>query len=139
MIFREKRCRFGKFRCQKPHPRGKAGEVSAAKGSWFAKHHLSIIQAYNLMYSFANQESYEVAMRESECASETVSDWFSYCRELIVWQHMRREQDRGKIGGPGVVVRIDESKFGKRKYYKGRLIEGHWLIGMIAEGSEDSR
>lgn len=34
---------------------------------------------------------------------------------------------------------LDESKFGKRKYNKGRRTEGHWVLGMIADGSEDLR
>lgn len=33
------------------------------------------------------------------------------------------------IGGKGKVVEIDEAKFGKRKYHRGRLIEGQWIFG----------
>lgn len=33
------------------------------------------------------------------------------------------------IGGPGVEVEIDESKFGKRKFHRGRVVEGHWVFG----------
>ena len=36
-----------------------------------------------------------------------------------------------KIGGPGTHVEIDESKFGKCKYNRGRLIEGQWVLGTI--------
>ncbi|EFN66882.1 hypothetical protein EAG_09151, partial [Camponotus floridanus] len=43
------------------------------------------------------------------------------------------------IGGPGKIVQIDESKFGRRKYQSGRVIEGHWLLGMIEDESEDFR
>ena len=32
------------------------------------------------------------------------------------------------IGGPGVEVEIDESKFGRRKYNRG---QGHWVFGGI--------
>lgn len=40
-----------------------------------------------------------------------------------------------KIGGPGKVVEIDEAKIGKRKYEKGRVIEGKWIFGGIERGS----
>lgn len=35
------------------------------------------------------------------------------------------------LGGEGVIVEIDESKFGKRKYNKGHRVEGVWVFGMV--------
>ena len=34
------------------------------------------------------------------------------------------------IGGPGVEVEIDESKFGKRRYRRGWQVEGRWVFGV---------
>ena len=34
-----------------------------------------------------------------------------------------------KIGGNGVEVEIDESKFGMHKYYKGHQVKGQWVFG----------
>lgn len=42
---------------------------------------------------------------------------------------MNNETD--KIGGPNIVVEIDEAKFGKRKYNRGRIIDGQWLFAGI--------
>jgi len=42
------------------------------------------------------------------------------------------EQDSEQIGGPGKFVEIDKSKFGKRKYHRGKRVEGVWVF----EGKE---
>ncbi|KAJ8930186.1 hypothetical protein NQ314_017050 [Rhamnusium bicolor] len=39
------------------------------------------------------------------------------------------------IGGEGKIVEIDETKIGKRKYNKGRYLEGQWVFGGIERGS----
>jgi hypothetical protein len=51
-----------------------------------------------------------------EIAKQTAVNWASFCREVIYDALILNKQ---KLGGPGVEVEIDESKFGRRKYYKG--------------------
>jgi transposase-like protein len=36
-----------------------------------------------------------------------------------------------KIGGKDIIVEVDESKFGKRKYHRGHRVEGVWILGMV--------
>lgn len=38
--------------------------------------------------------------------------------------------------GESIVVEIDESKFGKRKYHRGHRVEGVWVFGMVEITSE---
>lgn len=38
------------------------------------------------------------------------------------------EEQHEKIGGPNIVVEIDETKMGKRKYHRGHRVEGVWLL-----------
>ena len=59
-------------------------------------------------------------MRECDIATRsTVVDWFSFCRE-VCGEILERESS--PIGGQGEVVEVDESKFGQRKYHRGRRV-----------------
>ena len=46
------------------------------------------------------------------------------------------EQDTEQIGGPGKHIEIDESKFGKRKYHRGKRVDGVWVFGGIERESK---
>ncbi|CAK1597651.1 unnamed protein product [Parnassius mnemosyne] len=135
----------GQFICTKGNCRARS-KVSRAKDTWFENVKLSMLRVYFLMYAFAHRWSYDNVIfedpeRDTEgCLSmATIADWYSYCRETVVIYQINVQKNIGKIGGPGKVVQIDESKFGKRKYNKGRHIEGHWVLGLIEDGSEDLR
>ncbi|KAJ8964757.1 hypothetical protein NQ314_004648 [Rhamnusium bicolor] len=46
---------------------------------------------------------------------------------FIHWAAVNSEN----IGGPNKIVEIDEAKIGKRKYNRGRYLEGQWVFGAI--------
>jgi transposase-like protein len=133
---------FPRFRCRKE---GCNEEVSILKGSWFEDCRSGIEKAVSLMYSYAYDDAYEVAIHEADeddgtmLSTATVADWYSLCRDVILHDFDEGKSQRGKIGGPGKIVQIDESKFGKRKYDKGRKVEGHWVFAAIEDGSQDLR
>ncbi|KCZ79590.1 hypothetical protein H312_03019, partial [Anncaliia algerae PRA339] len=43
-----------------------------------------------------------------------------------------------RIGGPGIFVELDESKFGKRKYNRGHRVEGAWVFEGVKKLKKES-
>jgi len=56
--------------------------------------------------------------REIKLSSRTSIDWASFCRQVCIDAVITQVQP---IGGPGKIVEIDESLFGKMKYGKGKV------------------
>ncbi|XP_045509270.1 uncharacterized protein LOC123704820 [Colias croceus] len=137
----------GYFRCHKAPCRNARGKITRARNTWFERAKITLPQVFHLMYCFTRRWSYETAIEEDpdmrgglQCLSmATVSDWYNYCRETVAIYQLEKQETIGKIGGPGKIVQIDESKFGVRKFNKGRRVEGHWVLGLIEDGSEDLR
>lgn len=61
-------------------------------------------------------------------------DWINFVREVM--EHWAIQNSVEKIGGPGIIVEIDEAKFGKRKYNRGRIISREWVFGGIERGTK---
>ena len=68
-------------------------------------------------------------------ASSTIVDWKNYLYEVIENWTINVHNTQ-LFGGPGIIVEIDESKFGKSKYNRGRQITSQWVFGMFERGSK---
>jgi len=102
--------------------------------SWFSGSKLSMEKILALTYAWAHKSTTTQAVHapsldDESTSTETVVDWYNYCREVCANRIM--EHHAGLTGGAGKTVEIDESKFGKMKYRRGRYIEGQWIFGGI--------
>ncbi|CAG4920008.1 unnamed protein product [Colias eurytheme] len=120
--------------------------VARSIGTWFENIKLPLPVVFKLMYCYARDYDYYQARIECSSRSRgiavseaTICDWYSYCRETVVVHQLENQQERPKIGGPGKVVQLDESKFGRRKYNRGRRVEGHWVLGMVDDETNELR
>lgn len=69
-----------------------------------------------------------MAHHEVKASKPTFLRWYKIFREITCDS---LERNHAMIGGPGTIVEIDESKFGKRKYHWGRVVPGCWVFGRI--------
>lgn len=73
-------------------------------------------------------------MEGQKLSRETVADHFSFCREVCMVALDQHFENEGQIGGPEEIIDIDKCKIGRRKYERGRIVEGSWILGMIHRG-----
>ena len=129
-----------RFRCRKRACRGARCEVSVKKGTWFEGSHISVTKSLLLMNCFAwhlsSRQAVVQTALDTSTSTETVTDFYNYCREIYVEQ-LFQGQEAKQIGGPNMTVEIDEAKFGKRKFNRGRVVEGQWVLGGICRETRE--
>ncbi len=99
---------------------------SIRHGSWFSKSNLTLAELIQMTYFWAHGFTQQQVQHELGVSSATTVDWFMFHREICESEILDSSQP---IGGPGVTVQIDESKFGKRKFNRGRKVDGQWVFG----------
>ena len=141
-----------RYQCNKRLCRGKAkrNSISFRKYTWFEGARVSLQKSLFLTYCFVYQMSYKDTIRETSIeirhileqgekqvftSSETVSDYKRYCRDVCI--NVLLDSTSQQIGGPGLTVEIDESKFGKMKYHRGRKVDGQWVFGAICRETKE--
>ena len=113
---------------------GVAGRVSAEKPLQYLKDHffsLSILncnQVLQIGYYWLGGANHQQIMRYTGLSKPTITAYLGYYRQLISGS---LERDDTMIGGEGITIEIDESKFGKRKFHRGHTVEGVWVFGGV--------
>lgn len=123
---REKKLwRCKNFRCNKT--------CSIFTGSFFAKARITCDEVMHIAYLWLTKASYSTALIHTHHSSPTITEYYNYLRQLVT-DNLNFEDTM--IGGENIIVEIDESKFGRRKYHRGHRVEGVWVLGGIERTEE---
>ena len=85
-----------------------------------------------ILSSFAEGLTVTRTAERASVAETTVRRIFHTIRQ----QMAEDIQTSPKIGGPSTIVEIDEAKFGKQKFNRGRPVQGTWLAGGVQRHSD---
>ena len=119
------------YRCNNRHCR--KFKLVETFGSWFDSSKLEVGKILLLTYLWASGNVESSFIKDNlGLSGQTVVDWSNYCREVCV--DLLGDNSYSQIGGEGVQVEIDESHFGKRKFHKGKRVEGVWVFGGVERG-----
>lgn len=107
--------------------------ISIFKDSFFAKNHIKCSDALLIGYFWLCKSTYTNIINITGHSSHTITNFMKYFRQLVI---NTLDNDETIIGGSDIIVEIDESKFGKRKYNQGHKVDGVWIVGGIERTSE---
>ena len=113
------------FQCRRKACRKK---VSLFSGSLFSQSRIPCSDVLFLAYLWLARCPTSSIITISGRSSKTIVNFIDNFRLLVT---TALDENATVIGGDGVIVEIDESKFGKRKYNRGHRVEGAWVIGGV--------
>lgn len=103
-------------------------EESIRKYSFFFVHKLPCSVILHIGYLWLSKVSISSAISITGSSSHTVCNFYNYFRELVAES---LDAEDCVIGGDGIIVEIDETKLGTRKYNRGHRVDGVWVVGGI--------
>ena len=101
-------------------------KLSLCHKSWIVDSKMSLESIVEITYLWLQGFNNSEIIHELKLTNKTVIEWCNFFRECCLSVVMEQSMP---IGGNGIKVEIDESKFGKRKYHKGHAVEGQWVSG----------
>ena len=99
--------------------------VSLFKNTFFATCKLNLVSLLDLCFLYLNKTPTSELSSLLGISSATVVEWTYFIRHLV---GDSVEQSTMQIGGDGIIVELDETKMGKRKYHRGHKVEGVWVV-----------
>lgn len=106
--------------------------TSLRENSIFSGMKIGFTTFLTLAYFWSKDYPANMAEYEINASKPTVIQWYRIFREIVT---NAIQMNPVMMGGENKVVEVDESKFGKRKFHRGRMVEGQWVFGMIERGN----
>ena len=110
--------------------------ISITKGSFFERSKLDFKVILCLIFCWIYELPIKFILADKLVSTnKSIADWKNFCHDVCVDILI---SDNRQIGGRGHIVEIDESKFGKRKYNRGRAVDGCWVLGGIDRETKET-
>jgi len=118
-----KRC--SNYKCRKA--------ISIFQNTFFQNTKIPINKILELGYLFLLRLPWSQLVIFTGLSEESITNWLGFYRQLV---SLALDDVDTQIGGEGIIVEIDETKFGKRKYNRGHRVEGFWVFGGVERTQE---
>uniref|UniRef100_A0A1X7UUC0 Uncharacterized protein n=1 Tax=Amphimedon queenslandica TaxID=400682 RepID=A0A1X7UUC0_AMPQE len=93
--------------------------ISVPNESFFSRSHMKLNEIVDIIYWWSVKATIHVTMHKTGQHEHTIVDCFNFIRDVCTQNFIDHPTT---IGGPGVIVEIDELKLGRRNYDRGRCV-----------------
>ena len=114
-----------RFRCSNCACRA---EMTFLHEPFFSGSRLEVNQMLFLGYLWPAKTPFDLARTFTGHSRSIISACYSHLRQSVTDS---LDDDGTLLGEDGIIVEIDESKFGKRKYNRGHRVDGCWVLGGV--------
>jgi hypothetical protein len=127
------------YKCYKRRNSKKcSNEGSVLRKSIFYNTKLSLKDCLLILLEWCKSGSNFGACMEADVVPSTVTRWYQKLNDLV-FEKISESIFDDQIGGPGLVVEIDETLLVKNKYYRGRILQNQvWAIGAVVRGQANT-
>lgn len=87
----------------------------------------------NLIYHWLSGSTHTQLCIIGQHSPNTITAFMKYFRQVAAQDII---EEKTIIGGPNIIVEIDESKFAKRKCNRGHTVNGVWVVGGVERSEE---
>ena len=115
-------------------PSHKGQKLTIRAGSFWENSKLSLAKLLRLAFLWSSKVPHTMCMEFTGLSNPTVTQWYQYFRDACSNYLV---QNPIMIGGPNVVVELDESVMAERKHNRGRVIPERWVFGGICLDTQD--
>jgi len=105
--------------------------LSIYKDTFFGSTRVPANKVLLIAYLWLTKSLNSAMITQVGVSPNTITNWTNSLRGLVAWDIENLDLADAPIGGEGIIVEIDESKFGKRKYNRGHRVEGVWVVGGV--------
>ncbi|CEF61327.1 Hypothetical protein SRAE_0000045300 [Strongyloides ratti] len=102
--------------------------ISVKKGTFFAGKCLPMKNTFHWVYLWLSKTLMSSAIIHVSCSSATATTYYGYFRQLVA---NSIDENQSIIGREGIVVKIDKTKMGKKKYNKGHRVDRVWVVRSV--------
>jgi transposase-like protein len=117
MILEGIRIRCSHYSCKK--------SKSIFSDTFFANNKLKCNEILHLGYLWLTECKTKTILRHTKHNPTTILNYLNRFRQIVATM---LQTDDTLIGGRNVIIQVDETKMGKRKYHRGHHVEGAWVI-----------